>query len=111
MLENYALAFLNGAGQGLGGGMGGGGPTALYSGAPADLRAGFSNAGWTVSTGSSRAEGATITGDPTQAAYSAPAPVFSAAPASAMQAGGGLLLPLMIGGALLAFILARKKKG
>ncbi len=107
MLDQALFAFASGAGRGLTSSA----PTSLQSGAPADMRAGFSNAGWTVATGGGRAEGAQITGDPTQAAYGY-TPAFAAAPSGGLStAGGGLMMPLLIGGAVLAFIIARKKKG
>jgi hypothetical protein len=103
MWEQALFAFANGAGRGA---TSSGGPMTLASGGPADLRSGVSNAGWTVSTGNSRAEGARLTGDPAQAVYGG-----SGVMTAASTAGGGLLLPLLIGGAVLAVILAKKKKG
>jgi hypothetical protein len=102
MWENALMAFANGAGRGV---TSSGAPMTLQSGAPADMRAGFSNAGWTVSTGSSRAEGARLTGDPAQAVYGGSGVMATS------TAGGGMLLPLLIGGAVLAFVIAKKKKG
>jgi hypothetical protein len=105
MWEQALANFAAGAGRGL---TGSDAPSSLMSGAPADLRSGFSNAGWTVVTGrGNSAEGAKLTGDPVQGAFGA-TPVFSAGQTTA---GGGLLLPLLIGGVVLAVILAKKKKG
>lgn len=106
MVEQALAAFASGAGRGM---FASDGPSTMITGGPADLRSGFSNAGWTVSTGSSRAEGARLTGDPIQGAFGS-SPVMSSAGGGFSMAGGGLVLPLLIGGVVLAMILAKRKK-
>lgn len=78
--------------KGIGDAIGGGGP--LVSGAPIDARSFLDGAGWTVSTGRAKAIGGTVSQDREDS------PALGSA-GSAMQAGMGGPLGLLVAGGLL----------
>lgn len=107
MLEAFLSQMGGGLGKGLGEAIGGGGGPAVSSAQAAAYGTTLNGSGWVVNLGSgARMDG--VTASPTSAGgTTVPDGLLSAN--SLTQAGGGML-PLMLGGMLLVFLL-RKRKG